>query len=456
MLRTWASPGATGLSTAGQKVLSWTYSAGPPVPNFPGGFSTTGFTAANMSLNGGVNGPATLSGTRLRLTDGRIYEARSAFFTTPVSVQEFTTSFQFQETTATADGFTFTLQGNSPGAVGAWGGGLGYTGMPASLAIAFDVFGNSGQGANTTAMYVNGAVRTVPTANLSASGINLKSGDILAVLITYNGTTLTVVATDTVTNASATQVYIIDIPAIIGNLTAYAGFTGGTGGGTAIQDILNWSYVPKAVAGPAFQAGFASPSLLDLNGGAAINGTRLRLTDGQINETRSAFFTVPVSDQQFTSTFQFQITDPIADGFTFTIQNDAATAMGAGGGGLGYSGLAKSIAITFDLYGNASQGGNTTALYVNNAAKTVLAANLSSGGINLYSGHIFNVQLTYDGSTLTEVVTDTVTNATVTESYSLNIPALIGSNNAFVGFTAGSGGSAAVQDILSWNYIGEN
>jgi hypothetical protein len=182
----------------------------------------------------------------------------------------------------------------------------------------------------------------------------------------------------------------------------------------------------------------------------------LRLTDGQVYETRSAFFTVPVSDQRFSTTFQFQVTDPIADGFAFVIQNDAATAIGLGGGGLGYQGLANSIAIGFDLYGSGNQGANTTALYVNGAVKTVPTANLTSGGINLHSGDIFNVQLIYDGSTLTVVITDTVTNATVTESYSLNIPGLIGSNNAFVGFSAGSGGAGAIQDILSWNYIGQN
>ena len=60
--------------------------------------------------------------------------------------------------------------------------------------------------------------------------------------MTYNGATLTVVITDTVTNASATQTYTVNIPAVIGGPTAYVGFTGGTGGSTAIQDILNWSY----------------------------------------------------------------------------------------------------------------------------------------------------------------------------------------------------------------------
>jgi len=63
--------------------------------------------------------------------------------------------------------------------------------------------------------------------------------------LTCNGTTLTVVITDTVTNASATQIYTpVNIPSYVGGPTAYVGFTGGTGGLTAIQQIFNWSYAP--------------------------------------------------------------------------------------------------------------------------------------------------------------------------------------------------------------------
>ena len=51
--------------------------------------------------------------------------------------------------------------------------------------------------------------------------------------LTYNGATLTVVITDTVTNATATQTYTVNIPAIVGGETAYVGFTGGSGGGAS-------------------------------------------------------------------------------------------------------------------------------------------------------------------------------------------------------------------------------
>jgi hypothetical protein len=35
---------------------------------------------------------------------------------------------------------------------------------------------------------------------------------------------------------------VINIPATVGANTAYAGFTAGTGGYTATQEILNWTY----------------------------------------------------------------------------------------------------------------------------------------------------------------------------------------------------------------------
>ena len=90
------------------------------------------------------------------------------------------------------------------------------------------------------------AAPTIPATNLSSTGINLHSGDIFNAQLTYNGTTLTVVITDTVTKAKATQTYAINIPAIVGGSTAYFGFTGGDGGSTAVQNILNWSYSPAS------------------------------------------------------------------------------------------------------------------------------------------------------------------------------------------------------------------
>jgi hypothetical protein len=76
-----------------------------------------------------------------------------------------------------------------------------------------------------------------------------------------------------------------------------------------------------------------------------------------------------------------------------------------------------------------------------------------SGGINLHSGDIFQVQMRYDGATLTMTITDlTVPANTFTTSFPISIPNTMGSNFAFVGFTAGTGGQTATQEILNWTY----
>ena len=61
-----------------------------------------------------------------------------------------------------------------------------------------------------------------------------------------------------------------------------------------MQNILNWSYSPAPQPELAFPNGFSTASpQVTLNGGATLNGTRLRLTDGNLLEARSAFFTEP-------------------------------------------------------------------------------------------------------------------------------------------------------------------
>ena len=115
-------------------------------------------------------------------------------------------------------------------------------------------------------------------------------------------------------------------------------------------------------ATPGYGSGLGSAGLT-LNGSAAINGTRLRLTDGGPGETRSAFFNTPVGVQSFTNDFSFQLTSATADGFTFTIQGNSPTALGSGGGSLGYGpantgvgGIGKSVAVKFDFFSNAGEG----------------------------------------------------------------------------------------------------
>ena len=63
-----------------------------------------------------------------------------------------------------------------------------------------------------------------------------------------------------------------------------------------------------------------------------------------------------------------------------------------------------------------------------------------------------HAHITYDGTTLTLTLTDTLTGASFTASQAINIPATVGGNTAYVGFTAGTGGLTAVQEILNWTY----
>jgi hypothetical protein len=80
------------------------------------------------------------------------------------------------------------------------------------------------------------------------------------------------------------------------------------------------------------------------------------------------------------------------------------------------------------------------------------AVDLGSSGINLHSGDTFAAHVTYDGVNLALLLTDLKTLATYTGSFAVNIPAAVGGKYAYVGFTAGSGGLTAVEDILSFSY----
>jgi legume-like lectin family protein len=186
----------------------------------------------------------------------------------------------------------------------------------------------------------------------------------------------------------------------------------------------------------------------------------LRLTDGGTNEARSAFFTTLVNVQSFTNDFSFQLSTPNGDGFTFTIQNTGLTALGSSGGGLGYGpdqpskppGIGKSVAVKFDLSGNAGEGTNSTGMYTNGASPTVPAIDLTSSGVNLHSGDVMNVHMTYDGTTLAMTITDATAGKSFTASWAVNIPSVVGASSAYAGFTAGTGSSTATQEILTWSY----
>ena len=430
--------------------------------NYGSGFTATGLT---------INGSGAINGSRLRLTDGRTGENTSVWSTTPVNIQTFTGDFNFQVTNPVGDGFTFTIQNAGTTAIGRGGAGLGYGagspggsgGIPASLAVKFDLYSNFGEGPDSTGLYIDGASPTIPAVDMTNSGIDVHSGDIFNVHMTYDGTTLTITITDTVTYAAFSQSWPINIPSTVGSSTAYVGFTGASGGATAIQDILSWTFASQGpITTIHYIDGFTSDGLT-LNGNAALNGNRLRLTDGGTGEVASAWYTAPLNIQSFTQEFTFQLTNARADGMTFAIQNAGLTATGRGGAGLGYGasspgglgGIAQSVAVKFDLFNNFGEGVDSTGLYINGASPTVPAIDMTGSGVNLHSEDVFDVWMTYDGTTLSMRITDLTTQATFQTSWIINIPSTVGGNTAYLGFTAGTGGAGATQDILSWVFTSQ-
>ena len=706
------------VTNSSNQAVTWTYTESTNSINYPSG----GFTATSLSLNGGAT---VTSGGLLQLTDGGGSEARSAWFTTEVPIQTFTTDFTFQQLNAGADGMTFTIQGQGSGALGGGGGGLGYSGIATSVAVKFDLYDNAGEGSDSTGLYTDGAAPTMPAVNLSSTGINLHSGDVMDAHLVYDGTNLIMTLTDTVTSALVTEVFPVNIPSIVGGNTAFVGFTGGAGGITATQNVLSWTYtspptvtssdssllytapatistqqtvtitatsqadttqsasatvtlmppvsvsvtppsailyggqtqqftatvtnttnaavtwtispagvgtinssglftapatiparqtvtvtatsvtdstkfaqatvtlmpavsvsvtpssatlygsqmqqftanvanatntavtwtispagsgaisasglytapaaisaqqtvtvtatsvvdsakfaqatvtlmLPVAVSvtppsatlndgqwqqftatvtnatntavtwtitpagvGMISQSGvYTAPAVinnpsngfkatsLSLNGNATVtSGGLLQLTDGGYYEGGAAWYPAEMPIQTFITDFTFQLITPTsnsgADGITFTIQGLGAGALGSVGGGLGYGGIPTSVAVKFDTYNNVGEGIDSTGLYTDGAGPGVPAIDLTPTGINLHSGDVMNALLVYDGTNLAMILTDTVTNASATEVFPIDIPGIVGSNTAYVGFTGATGADTSTQDVLSWTY----
>jgi hypothetical protein len=214
-----------------------------------------------------------------------------------------------------------------------------------------------------------------------------------------------------------------------------------------------------------FPNGFAAAqSTMTFNGSTGLDDSRLQLTNGGADQAGSAFVNTPVNIQNFTSDFTIQLSNAVADGMTFTIQNVGPTALGPAGGGLGYGSdlpqnpdpspnapITKSVAVKFDFFSNAGEGNDSTGLYVNGASPTTPAIDLTPSGIELNSGSTITAHLAYDGTNLTMTLTD-VSSDTFTQTWPINIPQTVGGNTAYVGFTGGTGGSSSSQKVESWSF----
>ncbi len=180
-------------------------------------------------------------------------------------------------------------------------------------------------------------------------------------------------------------------------------------------------------------------------GTTAVTNNVLTLTDGNDSEARTAFFNTPVpTTAPFTVNFVYQGLGG-ADGSAFVLQNDSrgVAAIGDPGGSLAYAGanpIVNSVGVGLDIYNNG--------LYF--LSDGSLGSLNGTGGVNINSQDPIAVTLSYDGSgNIAITLVDQENNNTfmTTDALGASIASIVGSNDAYIGFTGATGGVASTQTI---------
>jgi hypothetical protein len=230
------------------------------------------------------------------------------------------------------------------------------------------------------------------------------------------------------------------------------------------------SNIQGASVGPTINhsSGFANAPDLTPNGSTAINPVGepvVRLTNADA-QTGSAFSNTRTTIGRFTTTFQIRLhegTQPnYADGLTFVIQANSPTALGQGGAGLGYQGIGHSVAVKFGTFQYAGDPSNSSVgLVINGAApRGGIDTNPNNMGVLLNSQDQKNITLTYDGTTLGVTITDVPRQTSFSTSFTVNIPQVLGTDTAYLGFTASTGSPTTpsyfeLQDIVNWTFTSQ-
>jgi hypothetical protein len=200
---------------------------------------------------------------------------------------------------------------------------------------------------------------------------------------------------------------------------------------------------------------FTDTTGLTLNGDAAQSGDVLRVAPAAFNQAGSAFTDATAVDpaQSFKTNFRFSMHGGSggADGMAFVVQSDAPTALGAFGGGLGYGGIAPSIAVEFDTFdnGGGDPGDNHVALTKNGDVGSHVASATPKFDL---SGSQHRAWVEY-GAAAHKLKVFVAKNDKQPPhprfSSRLNLGNVLG-GNAYAGFSAGTGGATQDHDVVSW------
>jgi hypothetical protein len=215
--------------------------------------------------------------------------------------------------------------------------------------------------------------------------------------------------------------------------------------------------------------------LLNPVGDAVRLEDRLRLTADQESQTGAAWLPAKQSVQGgLEATFQWQITRTLhpkgADGFAFVIHNAdlpfPGLALGDGGGGIGYNGIANSLTVEFDTLQNPPEefGGelgdpNDNHISVQslgmlpNSADPVFSLGSTTTVPLLADGNVHTAKVVYVPGTLT-IFLDDLTQPVLTVPVDLGTTLSLDNGQAWVGFTAATGGRSQAHDILSFSFVG--
>jgi hypothetical protein len=203
------------------------------------------------------------------------------------------------------------------------------------------------------------------------------------------------------------------------------------------------------------------------NGSATIGlgQTSVTLTNaGTGGQSSTAWFNTPVAvGSGFTTTFIYGMTylpgglNP-ADGVTFTVQNDirGVTALGVGGGGLGYANINNSASVQLNVFSGFTNGTAPGTTLNTQGLTPQFGGNpfLPTAPVDLTSQDPVQVTLSYNSSTntLSESLLDIDSGATFSTSYSINLASTVGGSTALIGFTGGDGAGTSTQVISNFSF----
>ncbi|MCA9243655.1 MAG: hypothetical protein KDA32_06875 [Phycisphaerales bacterium] len=193
--------------------------------------------------------------------------------------------------------------------------------------------------------------------------------------------------------------------------------------------------------------------------GPELIGDTIRITNQAVHESRSVFHLQRQNVTQFEAsyTYRFVGDTPIGIGFgaAFVLQNAANGPMTVAAPDV--SGVATnfgytdffgtfhpSIGVTLEA-GSLGAGSSSTGQYVDGG----FGGSSSTSPVNIFSGNPIDVRLSYNGTLLREIITDTVTGATFQQGFFVDIPARVGGNMAYVGLTAATRGNNMTEQYFS-------